>query len=454
MLSLKYPAIALLGLCLVSCQKFVDIDPPRNQLSDATVFTTDATADAAVAGAYGQLMRQHLSLANAGLSVYPSLSADEIYNTSSYEDYDLLLHSAFPPTLVTVLNDLWQSGYQRIYHCNALLEGLERSATLTPSVRDQLRGEALLLRAYLYFHLVNLFGAVPLPLSSDYRQNALLPRSPTDAVYAQVEADLQSAVTLLPGQINARKTRPGKWAALALLARVYLYQGKWAPAAATATDVLTQGGFHLPAIDQVFLSGSPETIWQLAPVIPSINTSDAQFFVPFDPTQVPAFSLTDALWNSFPSSDQRAVQWIQTVSLNGTTYHYPSKYKVISSPTVTEQHIVLRLAELLLLRAEARAHLQELTGSLSDLNQVHVRAGLPALVLSDASALLAAIAAERRWELFTEGGHRWFDLRRTQQIDAVLAPLKGADWQSTDALYPIPQQDLQTNPFLDQNPGY
>jgi hypothetical protein len=72
----------------------------------------------------------------------------------------------------------------------------------------------------------------------------------------------------------------------------------------------------------------------------------------------------------------------------------------------------------------------------------------------DQAALLLAVEQERRVELFVEWGHRWFDLKRTKRSDAVLGPLKGANWQSTDTLYPIPSDAIRTNQALTQNPGY
>ncbi len=453
--SLRYFLLALMpAAALMSCRKFVDIAPPRDQLSDEAVFTADGTALSAMAGAYAQIMRNHLSLGNAGLSVYTGLSADEIYHTSPNEDYDALLINAITSNQVGMLNDLWQSSYQLIYHCTAILDGVERSSSLSTAVRDQLRGEAYFLRAYLYFHLTNLFGPVPLPLSKEYRSNALLPRSSVDSVYKQVERDLNEAIALLPPQINSRKTRPGRWAAKALLARVYLYQEKWPLASAIATEVIQQGGFAMVPLTQVFGPSSRETIWQLVSAIPAVNTSQGLLFVPVNASLVPGFSLTDDLWTSFSPADQRRAQWLQTLTMNGTTYVYPFKYKLFSSTQGIEHNIVFRLTELLLIRSEARVHEQELTAALDDLNTVHLRAGLPVLSLTQPDALLEAIYQERRWELFTEGGHRWFDLKRSARADAVLSALKGNHWQPTDALYPIPFRDLQTNVYLNQNPGY
>jgi hypothetical protein len=95
-----------------------------------------------------------------------------------------------------------------------------------------------------------------------------------------------------------------------------------------------------------------------------------------------------------------------------------------------------------------------LDGSLSDLNVIRDRAGLQPVSAGDQAAVLNLIEKERQNELIAEWGHRWLDLKRTGKTDSVLSLEKGAYWQSTDALYPIPLYEIQTNPLLTQNPGY
>jgi hypothetical protein len=124
------------------------------------------------------------------------------------------------------------------------------------------------------------------------------------------------------------------------------------------------------------------------------------------------------------------------------------------SGDATEYLMVLRLAEQFLIRAEARAHQKNLADAISDLNIIRHRAGLPDLSSSLVQAdVLAAVEKEKRIEFFAEFGHRWFDLKRTGRVDAVLAPIKPL-WTSTAAFYPLPFSELQKDPNLTQNPGY
>ena len=119
-----------------------------------------------------------------------------------------------------------------------------------------------------------------------------------------------------------------------------------------------------------------------------------------------------------------------------------------------EYSILLRLAEQYLIRAEARLYLGDLDGAKTDLNLIRNRAALPPITTNIEDELKLAIENERRHELFTEQGHRWFDLKRTARANEILGPIK-PNWHNTDILLPIPETELNLNPNLQpQNPGY
>ena len=115
--------------------------------------------------------------------------------------------------------------------------------------------------------------------------------------------------------------------------------------------------------------------------------------------------------------------------------------------------MVMRLAEQYLIRAEARAQQGNISGGLSDLNVIRNRANLIDISGVSQNELLKDIIQEKRIELFTEWGHRWLDLKRTNNTDAILSPIK-PNWNSEDKLYPIPLRELDSNPNLNQNSGY
>jgi hypothetical protein len=209
----------------------------------------------------------------------------------------------------------------------------------------------------------------------------------------------------------------------------------------------------------VFLANSTEAILQLQLANrPPYSTQEGQYFIPPDSVTSPYYALTSQLLGAFEPGDGRRTAWVDSTNLSGTSayLYYPFKYKVRKDTTgnITEYYMLLRLAEQYLIRAEARANQNKLPDAISDLNVIRARAGLPNLssALSQ-SQVLSAVARERRIELFAEWGHRWLDLKRTGQADAVLAPIK-SQWQPTAKLYPIPQSELIADPNLRQNPGY
>lgn len=448
-------AIALLwAIALPSCKKFEDIPPPQTQAESAQVFSSDATATSAAVGLYYQMIANNLTLMNGAVTVFAGLSSDELSNVNPNSDYDAFKNNTIPANSATINSKFWTNAYRYIYQANAVLEGLASANSITPGVKDQLRGEMLFTRALNYFYLINLFGDVPLVQSTDYLKNSSISRTAVATVGQQIVADLTEAEQLLSATYgSSTNVRPNQMAAAALLARVYLYQKDWADAETQATIVLNSGTYALETdLNRVFISTSAETIFQLAR--PTANTSEGSAFIPASGSAKPTFVVTPALLNAFETGDQRKAAWLKANTISGKAYTYPYKYKIRNSTTVTENNIVLRLAEVYLIRAEARAQQQKTTDALSDLNLIRQRAGLAPLTTTTQTGLLTAIAHERQTELFAEWGHRWFDLKRTGQADPVLGAYKGSNWQPMDALYPVPLPQILLNPALIQNPGY
>lgn len=445
----------ILALLFTSCNKFVQIAPPDNQVISSAVFSNDQSATAAVVGIYSQMMRSGMYFMNGAMTLYPALTSDELYNTSPDPNAGPFAGNAIPSNSYIIQNNIWRNAYSFIYQANACMEGIAASAKLDKSTSNQLTGELKFIRALCYFYLTSLFGDVPLELSTDYRVNEIMARTTQDKVYNQIVTDLQNASQLLNASyISQDRTRPNKWAAVALLARVYLYQQQWSEADSAATAVIESGLYQLENNpDSVFLSSSTETVWQLMPVIPSLNTAEGQYFIPNSNSVLPSYAITPFLLSSFEVGDERRTDWLDSVIINNQIYYYPYKYKVAGGNTVTEYYIVLRMAEQYLIRAEAEAEMNDLTRAEADLNMIRNRASLPNTSANSQTGLLAAIAHENRIEFFCEWGHRWFDLKRLGQIDQVLGNEKPG-WVPTDSLYPIPFSEIQTNQNLTQNAGY
>lgn len=442
-------------LQLLSCKKFVDIEPAPNLINTDAVFATDATAVASMNGVYIKMRSFSLALTNGGLSVFAGLSADEIYNTSTSTTYDPFFRDSIPVDNNTLLRNFWTEPYGNIYRVNAVIEGLARSRTLTDTLKKQLLGEAKFVRGLYYFYLVNLFGDVPLITETEYETNQSMGRTPVHQIYQFLEKDLTEAEALLSSAYRSQgRITANKWAVAALLARIYLFQKNWSLAEKKANEVLMSGAYQLVNnINNVFLKTSPETILEIAPQNESGNTVEGATFIPASATTRPSLALTASLLNSFEGADQRKTSWTKSTTVGGIPYVYPLKYKVRSGASIAEYNIVLRLAEQYLIRAEARAHIGKLTEAKADIDAIRSRAGLSGTSANDQQSLLLAIESERRKELFCEWGHRWFDLKRTDRIDAVLSAVKPF-WKDFAAYYPIPFSQIQLNPFLTQNPGY
>lgn len=479
----------LLGLAsfqLFSCKKFIEIDAPFTGLNAGNVYTTDATAAAVLTEIYAEMSFHNIGLESdnvTSLSLFASLGSDELtlFNVNNQQ-----LAAFYRNDLTKDLQtNYWNSIYPQIFAVNNALEGLSGSKILTPAVQQQLLGEAYFIRAFAYFYLVNLYGDVPLVINLDYRTNALLSRTPKEQVYQQIITDLKKAQELLNSHYlkgdaltpysagSEERVRPTKWAATTLLARTYLYTGNWVLAEEEATNVINHTAlFNLESLNAAFLKGNREALWQLQPVgnNAAANTGEGRrFILPVGGPggDYPVY-LSNQVVASFELGDQRKTNWIDSVVANGITYYFPFKYKIgnVVAPT-SEYPTILRLAELYLIRAEARIRNGKIAEGIGDLNVLRERATdnsaplteqLPQLPtnLSEEVAL-QKVEHERRVELFTEWGHRWLDLKRTGRIDAVMSvvtPQKGGSWAAYKALYPIPQTDIDKNPNLEQNAGY
>ncbi len=449
-------------LSLTGCKKFVDIPAPPTQTEVDNLFTDAATAESAVAGLYYKFGQQNNLLFNGLLTVCSGLSADELTPVTNQTYQAFFLNNLLPSNDQIEGTPFWTMPYNYIFHANALLKGLDNAPNIEQSIKNQLRGELLFLRAFTYFYLCNLYGGVPLVLTTDFRENEQKSRATAEVVLRQIVGDLTLAKSLLSLQYpSTTRLRVNKLAATALLARAYLFQQKWVDAANESAEVINSGVYQLGALDNAFLSNNKEAIFQFStPPTSTTVTGEGLLFIPSQPTSRPSFCISDSLLKAFEPGDQRLLKWTSKRTLSGITYYSPYKYKirsVTSGAAKPEQITVLRLSEQFLIRAEALANQGLLTAAIELVDTIRQRAGLPKLndlnLSISQSQLLTFIYHERQVELFTEWGHRWLDLKRTGLIHGVLGAFK-PNWQVHDALYPIPSSQIRANPSLTQNPGY
>lgn len=441
---------------LLSCSDFVEVDPPKNILISETVFSNRGTVESAMANIFYELREKGMVSGSFGVMTALSIYSDEMDYYGTNSNYaELYLHDVTSSN--RVLLGWWTHAFSLIYSVNDIIQGVKASEGLTKDEKDRFMGQALFVRAYIHSILVSLFGDVPYISTTDYVKNNRVSRLSSQEVYTKVIDDLVLAVKLLEDQdeLTSERILPDHNAAKALLSRMYLYTKNWELAEEMSSKLI--GSFDLEMdLDRVFLKESQGTIWQIKPGEDPRNTQEAnQLIIQSIPGQT--YALTDEFLRAFEPGDQRFVHWVDSLQdpNNRTTLYYAHKYKArFKELESLEYSIVFRLAEQFLIRAEARAHLENNSGALADLNRIRNRAELNDISFDSQNDLLDAILQERRVELFTERGHRWFDLKRMDRADEILGTLK-TGWKLTDMLFPIPENELEMNPnLLPQNPGY
>ncbi|RVT74858.1 RagB/SusD family nutrient uptake outer membrane protein [Flavobacterium sufflavum] len=381
------------------------------------------------------------------------------------------------PNRMGYLSDLFKTRYENIGACNVAIVGIEK-APISDALKNQYLGEALFLRAYNYYDLVNNFGGVPLVLNPLSTSELKLERATKEAVYASIEADLLKAADLLkPSYSGADKGRVTKWASYALLARVSLFQEKWENAKTYANKVITEGGFTLESnflnIWSVNNHNGVETILeaqtssdsskQLGNIMSTFTGARGESKDNF-PSQSAADVMDGWGW-CVPTSDLENVYLSEndvirrrsTITksgdaaygdeVNNPTHIWDLKQsksgRIIRKyyiPIATRRTLVstygnaplnvpvLRLAEMYLTRAEANFHLGNLALAMDDVDLIRNRVHLtPKKGLVSGNNILKAIWKERRMELAFEG-LRLFDIRREIDPDTnkpVIATLMG-----------------------------
>ena len=333
---------------------------------------------------------------------------------------------------------------------------------MTDAFKAQIIGEAKFWRAFCHFYLVNCFGPVPLITSTAKEKTTYAPRNMVEEVYTQIKADLTDAMNILTGNYAlaaGKRIRANKWAAAALLARVYLYTKDWPNAEAMATAVLANTGLYslqtTANINNAYKKNQSESIVETER--PATNTYEGSIFLGYPLVlSIVDHPILPGLLNSFETGDVRKANWIRVFGSASVPY----KYKSYGSTTSDENYQYLRVPEQYLIRAEARAQQNNISGTIADINMIRTRAGLANdTTMVDKVTAMAAIENERRHELFCEWGHRWLDLKRWSSLtspatktraDDVLGALK-TTWTSGAILFPIPQTARDANPNLTQN---
>lgn len=493
--------LALLAAA-TSCNKTFLDETPQSFVSGSTYFKTQADFTQAVNGAYAGLRTLYgtpfTSDANPGYGAWQmgEMRSDNttfIYRSAQRGYVDRENVATFLDDATTGAAGLkYDADYVIIARANDVISRID-AATFDAATKDNLKGQALFLRALAYFDLVRYFGDVPLALTpATTLAETSLPRSPRADVYAQIVADAKAAAPLLPLKAAQEAGRATRGSAQMLLGDVYLTLKQYADAETVLRQLVSSSAYSLVAdYANVFSTtnkNNSESIFEVQYLQGATTGLQSNFIYTFlpvltDPGVVTGLSGPSNTWGgfniptpdllaSYEANDARKAASVGTVD----GYPYIKKYQhphAIWNNT-DDNWPVYRYSEALLALAEVLNEQNKSADALPFLNQVRSRAGLGAASAAGQAAVRTAIAHERQVELAFEN-KRWLDLVRTGQAVAVMsafgarvkanptayyypagvAPVP-TSYVVTDnrLLFPIPLREIQLNPQLTQNPGY
>ncbi|GAB3929615.1 RagB/SusD family nutrient uptake outer membrane protein [Mucilaginibacter myungsuensis] len=499
---IKTLSVVALIAALTSCKKFVEYNPHNDyQITDLDYLKNETDYRTMAVSVYSPLQWLNQEYVVADIASDNSVAGGE----SASDVLPLQQVDEFTNTPVnSTMSDLWQCAYEGVARANYLTQNKDKNRageTISFAGKDAMYGEVYFLRAYYYFQLVKMFGDVPLYIDKrlGLADVGKIQRSPKADVYKQIEADLNAAIPVLPA-VQAQKGKITKYAAQALLAKVYIYQGKFDPAVPVLEGIITSGAFSLVAdYGSMFLlagENGPESVFEIQYTngSPYYNwggatrgqgnyavqqngvrgISSANAAMPYAAgwsTNLPSANLAAAYAAGDKRKDVTLFDPAAYAAANPTfglnyqvapyknTGFYNGKYLPRKGETSGQVELnyannqrIIRFADVLLMAAEAnnRATAANDTKAQGYLNQVRARAFGDALhnITATGTALRQAIWDERRLELAMEGD-RFFDLVRTGQAATKLTGFK----TGKNEVFAIPDQEILIS-GLTQNPGY
>ncbi len=470
----------LIMFSLSSCSDYLDTEPITEEataLNNGIVIADAGAAESRMNAVYGTFgsgyWQLDFFLAGDGQSDNAYIGADNPA-VFQYETYQMLSTNS-------QMKGDWNDIYNNINTCNIVINYVDQAADLSPTRRDEMIGEASLIRALNHFQAVQLWGDCPIAkdaifsISSDNFDeafNALFPeRKPVAEVYEQIIADCQVAIEKAPSAVN--KFKANKMGANALLAKVYatMPNPDWTKVNQYC-DVVIGGGYTLlPTYDHLFDSAheaNAESIWEVngdgwSSPIGAWNTfmflgTDWKKFNAPSHTLVKAFTDNGDTQRLASTITRENVGWSDTY---WPSSNYPFAYKMRDT-NGNQNYYIARLADILLLKAAALASMGDVSGAMVLVNQVRARAGIAEISASNQADAIDKVLQERLMELAFEGD-RWFDLKRMDKAIQMLSQQKdgsgnvlpyASNINQNRLIWPIPQDKLDANALLNQNPGY
>jgi starch-binding outer membrane protein, SusD/RagB family len=430
---------------------------------------------------------------NLDLMVYTETHADNSYRGATDAELTQMEQEKQNGINKNIERD-WNGYFDIIAAANRVICNIDAvpDPALTTAERKQWKAEALIERSMIMFDMVRLWGGIPLILTEPPAITAdnieevyplyYPPRNTVDEVYAQIITDLNTALDGAPPIDPSNKFKFSKTVANALLAKVYAeepvrdYAKTIQYAQAVEADVVLNPSFNdLFAVNasktDAKLRNSPESIFEI-PFSDGGNWNTWMFGIDeTDPNSkydwAKWMTPTRDLVNAFNKAGDniRKATTIITASVSWSNHYPSSSYLFMHKfPSKFNSIIKIRLADILLLKAEAYVATGDLAAAATIVNTIRARVSLPPLagsVTSSATSMADAVLNERRLELAFEG-QRWFDLVRTGKVYDVLNTLNSRDpgrlpmdpVTELTVLLPLPQSQIDINPNMVQNPGY
>ncbi len=406
-----------------------------------------------------------VGLYNAFRDIMPStiiagdFTADNLTHNGTFSQYRELGNKNITSANASAAA-LWQSIYSTVYISNFILEKLPTITGVSTTERNRVTGAAHFLRGYAYFIALHSFGGVPEVLTTAIETNRNIPRASVSDINQLIIDDYTAALGKLP-DVAPNAGYSSNYAVRAALAKFYLYSKNWAQAETYATQVISSNKYTLePSFKNLVLKDfTNESIFEVGYTITDDPGTDNNLGLNslFQGRReiIPSNQVVVAL-ASAESGDRYSSITFNSANLAGTDNGWSvAKY---GTPDQDNNNIVvIRLGEMYLIRAEARANQGKITGTGSaaeDINVLRTRANAPTITSATQNQMITLVEQERRYELAFEG-HRWYDIVRTDRA-AQIMPVFNSNWKDTYNVWPIPQREIQNNPALadNQNPGY
>jgi hypothetical protein len=459
--SISYLAL-LLPLCMLSCNKQLDLYPTDNIIDPDNSFHNVTELNGGLMGAYSGLT--YNTIYNVSLVTDECILPGENSTGRGVASYRWKID----PGSTTITSSFGEN-YIAINSANLVLAAINRVTAKGDDIalKAQYKGELLALRAYCHFELLQSYAeaysatAMGIPYM-DSAINGKPSRNTFAAVITKIENDLKLAKTLIPASFHD-KTRITNAAVSAIQARVALYAQKWGDAVTYATEAINA----LPLATAADFPGiwkdtqDEEVIWKLKRVAGTKSLIGQIYFSDGTALYVPSFELIN-LFDKANDVRYPAYITFDDTRGNGTSQYLVNKYAGTSGNPGLADIKLFRTGEMYLIRAEALAENNKLPDAVTDLNNLRAAriTGYVPESFTGKDALITAIYTERFKELAFEG-HRLFDLRRrglpvtrepadaTNALGAVL--LKPGD---KGYVFPIPDAETKANKNMKQNPGY